>query len=386
VASQGTTARLNEFLLTHRFAVVWIVGTLSVVVHITSFELPGDWNYFEAFSESARSRPDQVLSFFAENPSTWIGPLTLLAMVPLTLLPTTVATWTVALLIVGALPVCLRILEQVARANGVPADRRLRLLTLTCGLLAIVCWQELSVTFVHPEDAAVAVLGCSALLLVTRRRPVLAAVLLGLAASGKPWAVGLLPLVLAVRCDRRGWAAVLVGAVLAVAPWLPFVLGAPETVTALRASSNAVMPGTLTGLLGYAEGPFPWFTRPVQFGAVFAAVLLVVRTGCWELALLAGVGARLATDPQLWSYYWATLVVGAIAADLLGRRRFPWWTVLVVLLGFEFPRLVSLSPAVMALIQCGPLLGVTAVAVGRSTVERRVRASRPSIAADAAPA
>ncbi|MBB2902849.1 hypothetical protein FHR75_003685 [Kineococcus radiotolerans] len=370
--SHAGSSRLLDSLLRHRFALTWAVATLSVVVHITVFQPPGDWNYFELFSRWVQTRPGQSLDFFAANPSTWIGPLVLIACAPLAQLPATVAVWVVALLLVTALPVCLRLLERTAIETGIPDGRRLHAVSAAGGLLAIVCWQELSVTFVHPEDALVAVLGCCALLAVVRRRPWVAAVCLGLAASGKPWAVGLLAVVLAAGTGRRRWAALTLGGLLAVGPWLPFVLGAPDTVEALRTASNTVVPGSPMGQFGYADGAFPWFTRPLQFGAVFAGAALAVRAGRLDLVLVAGVGARLATEPQLWSYYWATLVVGALAADLLSRRRVPLWTTGAVLVGYELPRIVDVTPNTMALLQAGPLLVVLAV-LAWGVLRERVR-------------
>ncbi|NAZ84604.1 glycosyltransferase 87 family protein [Kineococcus indalonis] len=344
-----------EPLLRRRYAVVAALLAVSITARLLSDGLPGDWHYFREAARVLTS--SEALGFYPDHFATKVGPLPLLLVAPLALLPEVPGTIAVLTLSAACLLVCLRVLEGAARAAGLPGDRRAT--TLVGGALAVVAWQELSITYVHPEDVLIAVLGCLALRAVLEGRPWTTAVLVGLAAGGKPWAVGLLPLALCAAAGRRRWVALGLAGAVTAAPWLPFLVAAPETLHAIAASTNTVFTDTPLGQLGYGGELFPAFARPVQYAVVVLVGVLLALRGQWRLLPLGCVAARLATDPQSLGYYWATFAVAALAADLLSRRSLPRWTVLVVLVTLELDGVVN-DDTLGAVLQAAPLVVLVA--------------------------
>jgi len=153
---------------------------------------------------------------------------------------------------------------------------------------------------------------------------------LGLAIASKPWALGFLPLVLALPRERLRAAATAM--VTAAVAWLPFVLGDTGTMTALHPPVGLV-PGSGLHTLGARGQVVPTWGRTVQLLLTPAAALAVALSRRWAGVLLVALAVRLALDPQDNAYYIGSTAMAALVFDLLGTRwLIPWTTVLTVVL------------------------------------------------------
>lgn len=149
-------------------------------------------------------------------------------------------------------------------------------------------------------------------------------VLIGLAVDSKPWALPFAALVLLLSTRRT--AAVAVAAGVVVVAWLPFFLGDPGTVRALRfAIPNTPM--SALRVLGVDSPSTPPWCRPVQAALGAGLAALAIRRGRWPLIILVVIGARVVLDPGTNRYYTAGVVLGAVIWDVVGSRAaLPWWT------------------------------------------------------------
>ena len=245
--------------------------------------------------------------------------------------------------------VVLRLVSSTARAVaplGSEAAQRLQLLVAGGAFLPV--WMNLAV---HIDDVLALVLVVAAIWSAVHRRSFPAAVLLGLAAGAKPWALPFVLLALGLPSRERGR---VLGVALAVAGcvWLPFVLFDPASLLAARYAIPTAAASSLH-LLGVTSPVTPGWDRPAQLliGAALAA--LAVRRRRWPAAVLLVVGVRVVLDPGAYSYYTAGIVVGALLWDVLGsRNRLPWWTVTatVTLFVTHWLPLTPLSQAVIRVV------------------------------------
>ena len=164
-----------------------------------------------------------------------------------------------------------------------------------------------------------------------RDHAVATGIALAVAAGAKPWAVLGLPLLLLLNAGRGK----LIGAVAAAAGialvWGPFLVADSGTLTAFHPQVG-ISASSVLALLGYTGTVIPAWDRAAQLLAAPAAALAAVLLRAWPAALLCGVAARLALDPQDIAYYAAGAAVAAAVADLLGTSlRVPWLTLVTVL-------------------------------------------------------
>lgn len=278
-----------------------------------------------------------------------------------------VATGIIELLGLGIL----LLLEGVARRlRGDDAAARLvwiPLTTLLGGFIFLQTWSDVSASWAHLDDGLALFLAALGIWALASKKPVVMGLALGLAAASKPWALGLAPLLLALKgADlRKGILALAGGAAL---PWLPFFVGDWGTVHAsdfpiyLQPAAPLVALGVDPQLLRHST---EW--RLLQLVADAAAVVAAVRWRAWGAALLACFAARLLTDPMSYSYYQASLAVGAIAFDLIvWRRNIPLATILA---GFCWVVSTNFGRSSQALpLLCGYVLalGLVGLAMMRS--------------------
>lgn len=301
------------------WALVWFVARR----HVT-----GDWSFFE---EGARLlRGHHPLSMYADAPQLQIGPLALLAGLPLT---------AAGLLVVHAVLFALGLLAFRAAELSWPRRDPLRL--LMGGLLALPCWAFI-VTAGHLDDALVVTFTAFACLAVSRDRALAAGLLAGAAVAAKPWALVVVPLVLGLT-SRRLRALCAAVAVTAVA-WLPFVLGDTRTISALSQFHIRVNATSGLHLLGLDGGPCPAWVRPAQLILGLAVALFAVRRGQWWAAPAAGIAVRVALDPGAMGYYAGGLAVAVLLADGWSLRRIPTGS-LLVFVGLFYPAYLSLQAA-----------------------------------------
>jgi len=265
------------------------------------------------------------LHLYTWFPRLQIGPPPLLAAVPTQLLPPQQGKIVAAVVMCGLGVWALWLIERIAGLVGVAADRVSRM-TLWGGLLVLPAWAVLATYWMHLDDAIALTFTLWATGFVLRGRWWAAALLLGIAAAGKPWAVAFWFLLLLLPRARRSHAALLAMASAAVW-WVPFVVADPTT---FRATGNVVYITTADStarLLGFArtDGGL----RAFQLLTMIFVGWLVVRYGRWPAIVLAVVATRMLTDPQTWSYYTVGLVLGAFLVDVVATRwRWPWLTTL----------------------------------------------------------
>ena len=201
------------------------------------------------------------------------------------------------------------------------------LLVLVGGCLTAFTWAKLG-GYGHLDDAITLTCAVVAIHQVRAGKPLSAAVALGIAVACKPWGVIFFPLTLATR--PRDLRAPLVAGGVAAAAWLPFIIGAPDSLKALRPTVN-VAPDSVLALFGVTTDSMPDWMRVAQLLACLTAAAAVVLRGRPESVIAAAIAVRIATDPATWSYYTPGLVIGVLVWDLLGRRGFPWVTLIAVL-------------------------------------------------------
>ncbi len=129
--------------------------------------------------------------------------------------------------------------------------------------------------------------------------------------------------------SRRDLRAPVLAVAIAGVAWMPFIIGAPDSLRALRPTVNVTSDSVLA-LLGITTDSMPEWMRVAQLmGCLFVAALLA-RRGRPELIIAAAIAVRVATDPATWSYYTPGLVIGVLVFDLLRGREVPWATLAVI--------------------------------------------------------
>jgi hypothetical protein len=280
------------------------------------------WHYF---ADGARLLVGSTgLHVYAEHPELQTGPLSLAAAALVHPLPAAAAE-KVALVVMTAIgPVLLALLVPVVDQ----ARRAVRL--LLAGLVLAPAWTVLSVRWGHLDDVLAMAAAVSAIRCLRAGRPVLTGLALAVGVACKPWALGFLPLLLALPAASWAWAAAAAAAGTAVA-WLPFVVADPATLTAMH-PNVALVPSSGLHTLGVRGSVVPSWGRAAQLvgATVIAAVAGLV--GRWPGVLLVAVAVRMALDPQDNAYYVGSAALAAVVFDLLGTRwTFPWTTLATVL-------------------------------------------------------
>lgn len=300
-----------------RYAVIAVVSLSAGVVSGGR----GDWDDFVAAGRAMSGAAG--LHVYVLNHEVQTGPLSLLLASVFGHTPRD--GFVLAAIITAALGlVCVRMFEAVTRPAAPRVD--FDLLVLAGGCLTAFTWAKLG-GYGHLDDALTLTGAAVAFCAVRTRRPLLAGLAIGLAIAAKPWGVIFLPLTLASR--ERDWRAPMVAGGVAAAAWLPFVIGAPDSLKALRPTVN-VAPDSVLALLGVTNDSMPDWLRVAQLLACVAVAGALAMRHRPESIIAAAIAVRVATDPATWSYYTPGLVVGVLLWDLLDRRRFPWLTVAAV--------------------------------------------------------
>ncbi|MGH3380046.1 MAG: hypothetical protein ACRDP6_35480, partial [Actinoallomurus sp.] len=338
----------------------------------TAIRLPGgggSWHYFTQGSGLLFGDDrGQGLHLYAAHPELQIGPIAFVVATPLRLL----GSWpgrTVAVLLMSLTgPLLLSSLWRL-----VPPHARRPSRLLIAGLWFLPVWAELVTHAGHLDDVLALVFGIAAMRAVARGNPIVAGLLVAAAADSKPWAAAFVPLLLALPCGSARWRAAVACALGVAVAWLPFLLYDPNTLTAAR---FAIPTAASSGLraLGFTDPWTPFWDRPAQLvlGCLLGAVAVV--RGRWPAVILLATAARVLLDPEVYSYYTAGVLIGAVAYDLvMTNRRSPWLTIGAVA-ALHLARLIS-HVAPVSLHDLG-LLRVAYVAVA-AVVVLRLAASRP---------
>ncbi len=265
---------------------------------------------------------------YAAHPELQTGPLALLLAAALRGLPPAAALHTAQVVMLAAGPLLVLALAPVV------AEPR-RGLRLLLGVLVLVpAWTVLTVRWSHLDDVLAMACAVGAVLAVATRRPVLTGLALAGAMAAKPWAVGFVPLVVAL--PRARVRALLVAVLGAAVAWLPFVLGDRGTLAALH-PPVALVPGSGLHTLGVRGRLVPAWGRTLQLVVAPAAALVAALLGRWPGVLLVAVAVRLTLDPQDNAYYAGSAALAAVVFDLLGTRWTVPWTTLVTVVALWQP-------------------------------------------------
>jgi hypothetical protein len=353
----------------------------------TGIRLPGGGGSWHYFAQGSRllfgDDQGQGLHVYAAHPELQIGPIAFLVATPLRLLGATPGRIValVAMSVTGPL-----VLSALWRL--VPASARRPSRLLIAGLLFLPVWAELVTHAGHLDDVLALAFAVAALHAVRSDHPVVAGLLVAASADAKPWAMAFAPLLLAVaRRDR--WSAAAACAAGLGAAWLPFLLYDGRTLTA---AAFTIPTATSSGLrtLGFTYAHTPSWDRPAQLILGCLLGVVAVMRGRWPAVIVLGTAARILLDPEVYSYYTAGILLGALAYDLvLSDRRWPWLTT-GGLLSLHVARLaahvVPISLHVLGLLRVGYVLVVVAVVLlpggrgmGRHARGRRSR-GRPASA------
>lgn len=301
----------------------------------------GDWLYFEEASRVVMHYGPGFgieggpLHLYADMPFLQIGPPAVFATIPSQLLGHRVGQATVAVALMALGLFCIRQLELSAVALGA-ARTRCAAVALVGGVILLPVWSTAAIWWMHLDDVIALALVTFAMPAIARNRWLLASLALGTAAASKPWAVIVLPMLLALPARDRARAMIVALATCALW-WLPFVLADPSTVQALGRVQISTSADSSLRALGWSSPWSPTWMRWAQFLAGALVVALVVRRGRWVAAPLAGFAVRVALDSQTYSYYGVGPVLGALAVDIHGRHRVPVWTIGAVAIEYGLP-------------------------------------------------
>lgn len=371
---------LPTAVLRWRYAVlaVWSAGWAALLAAQWDPRAFGfnDWTVFRLAGRLLIGRdgydpgPGGALHMYANLPKLQIGPPAVVASLPFDLLPAVPGAYAAvaAMTALGLLVVLAG--ERLGRVL-VPG-RDTAALTLVGGLLVLPAWTVLSALSMHLDDLLVLLLLAGAMLATAHPRPVVVAVLLGIAIAAKPWALVLLPVVWGLPRVHRA-AAVLGALVVAALCWSPFLIAAPDTVSALGGVRLPVAADSALRLIGVAAGDdAPGGLRAVQLVLAVGAGVWVARRGRWYAVPLAAIAVRVALDPQTYAYYAAALVVAAFLCDA-ARRVPPFLTAGALAVAFVPMLLADAVPSIAAGLRIAGcvLLIVAAAAPDRFDLARR---------------
>ena len=281
------------------------------------------WHYF---ADGSRMLVGHLgLHTYAAHPELQTGPLSLLAAALGHPLPSALEEKLALVVMAAAGPVLLAVLVPLVD----PSRRAVRV--LLAGLVLAPAWIVLSVRWGHLDDVLAMAAAVVAIRAVSAGRPLLTGLALAAAIACKPWALGFLPLVLALPASSwvLGLGAAAAGTALA---WLPFVTGDPGTLAAMH-PNVALVPSSGLHTLGARGEVVPSWGRAAQLVGATGLAAVTALTGRWPGVLLVAVAVRLALDPQDNAYYIGSAALAAVVFDLLATRWVvPWTTVATVLL------------------------------------------------------
>jgi hypothetical protein len=301
-----------------RYPIIAIVSLASAVVAGGR----GDWNDF--VSAGRLMLGSGGLHVYELRHDIQTGPLSLLLARVFALTPRN--GFLLCSIVSSALGVvAIRLHELTARPRRPSTD--FEVLVLIGGCVAAFTWAKLG-GYGHLDDAMTLTCGVVALHQVRAGRSLSAGLAIGIAIATKPWGVIFLPLTLASRPLR--WRSPLAAAGVAAVAWLPFLIGARNSLKALRPAVKVAHDSVLD-LVGVTDQSLPDWMRVAQLLACLAVGAILVLRNRPESVIAAAVAVRIATDPATWSYYTPGLVIGVLIWDLFDRRRFPWATLAAVL-------------------------------------------------------
>ncbi|MFB7114546.1 hypothetical protein [Streptomyces sp. NPDC056291] len=296
------------------------------------------WHYLRTGEELLFGEiPGGGLGLYANHPELQIGPVSFVVAGLFTPFPEAVGEKLADAFMSGLGLYMLVLVGRTAadhyRGTGLN-HRRLQQRVLVAGAAFIPMWVEVAVRFAHLDDVLALFFTTLAVRALVRGNATAVGVLLALAVDSKPWAVGFLPLLLAlprpVRLRAGAW---VVG--LVAAAWLPFYLTHLDTFAAAHFTIPN-QPASALRWFGVNDPGTPWWDRPAQMTLGMALGALAVRRHRWAAVVLLAADARIVLDPSVYTYYNASVLLGTLIWDSIGQRRLvPWvsWIALISLYG-----------------------------------------------------
>ncbi len=303
----------------------WLYGALSLSWAVIAGGR-GDWNRFVVAGH--RMFGADGLHVYERNVDIQTGPISLMLA---RLLSTTPRNGFVACVLLSGLAgaASLRIIEWQALSREPASRRRIETGCLIGGVPLAFTWSKLG-GYGHLDDALVLLTGVAATVLALRGRTWAVAVLVGVAAATKPWAIVFVPLTMidllpALAGHARGlWLRSLAAPGLAIGItamfWSPFIIAAPGTRDAIRPTVK-VADDSILRMIGFADSTVPAGIRTFQVLLAIALGVCAVAARRSVSVMMVAIAVRIATDPGTWSYYTPGLVVSALLVDVLGMRR-----------------------------------------------------------------
>lgn len=339
--------------------------------------LRGDWGFFllgartlvhyhgSSFYGGGR------LSVYANNPDLQIGPPALWSVAAAQGLSVRVAENLFAALIAALGVVAVMAGEYGARrhARHEKPAAGITLPIAAAGVVTTSIWAYEGARWMHLDDALALAFVAIAIAMIHRERLWwLVSILLGSAAASKPWALIFVPVLLVLPRDRISKSVLLMIAT-AAAWWLPFIVAAPDTISALGQFQIIPTTGSVIHLLGAHRAVGGWL-RPTQFVLGIAIGAVACRRHGLTSAPLAALAVRVMTDPYSFSYYGLGPLLFAYVFDCgssIGRR-IPLVTATTALVEFGLPWL-GVSPTVAAVAKLAwALVMLLVIFVGRGSL------------------
>jgi hypothetical protein len=313
---------------------VLAVGAVAGATALLAFDHARAWHYFvDAAHLLVRDSEAEGggLRLYRTHPEFQFGPLVILVSVPYAWLPEPVGEWAVMVTasLAGVAALAFGV-DAVRIRRPEAAEARIRVLPLLIGVPFVALWLRLAAYTAHIDDVIALAAVAAAGLAIERRRPEWTIVALIVAAAAKPWAIIFAPLAMLGDVRPRVDRAALV-VVLSVATWLPFVVGSPGTIEALRDFAIGVDVNSGLRALRLDETTMPVWVRPTQLAlGLGATTMAVLWRGSWPAAFVAGIAARMLIDPATEHYYTTGLVLAALVWELDDSPdRLPWRTALI---------------------------------------------------------
>ncbi|MFE1754118.1 hypothetical protein [Streptomyces anandii] len=296
------------------------------------------WHYLRTGEELLFSQvPGGGLALYANHPELQIGPVSFVVAALFRPFPAAAGENLAEAFMSGLGLYMLVLVGRTAAEHNLGTGvnhRRLQQRVLVAGAAFIPMWVEVSVRFAHLDDVLALFFTTLAVRALVRGNATAVGVLLALAVDSKPWAVGFLPLLLALPRPARLRATVWAVGLVAVA-WLPFYLTHLNTFAAARFTIPN-QPASALRWFGVNDPATPWWDRPAQMGLGIALGALAVRRQRWAAVVLLAADARIVLDPSVYTYYNASVLLGTLIWDSIGQRRLvPWvsWIALISLYG-----------------------------------------------------
>jgi hypothetical protein len=271
------------------------------------------------------------LSTYAANPELQAGPPSLVVVRALNVLPGIGGELAAHLLLAVLAWYLLFLAERwaVPQATWRSVPLRPGLMTLLIGVPVLQEWSALAGALPHVEDGLALLTFALTFRAVDRDRPYLAAVLAGLTAAWKPWAVVALPLLWGLpRSRQQRLRALLIAAAVPAVCWMPFVLGDHSTLSAVSIGFTLRGNSTLR-VLGFSGLDVPNWWRSVELAGSFGVAAIAAIRRDWRVAFAAGCTARVLLDPAGFDYYVAGLVLATAVTERVSSVR-PWRTLLLL--------------------------------------------------------